>query len=126
MKTTIKTLAILLLVSTLSTVAVAAKALKADPVVIEVTLKGATIESALEKAKNVLLENKFITTNGIQKTSFNATRTTGSKADYYVADVTAAKDGDKVKLTITFVKVGTGLMSLKKTAEKVKQKLEEA
>lgn len=89
-------------------------------------LKGATIESALEKARNVLLENKFITTNGVQKTSFNATRTTGSKADYYVADVAAAKDGDKIKLTITFVKVGTGLMSLKKTAEKVKQKLEEA
>lgn len=42
------------------------------------------MDDALMAVKNVLLMKKFITTNGIQKPSFTATRTTGSKADYYV------------------------------------------
>ena len=36
------------------------------------------------------------------------------KADYYVADVTVAKAEGKIKLTFTFVKVGTGLLRLRK------------
>lgn len=96
-----------------------------DPIIVEVSSKSATIEEALATAKSVLLANKFISENGIQKNSLSATRTTGAKADYYVADVTGVKEGDKVKLTITFVKVGTGLMNLKKVAEKIKKEIEE-
>lgn len=55
-----------------------------DPVVIEVHTKFTSMDDALMAVKNVLLMKKFITTNGIQKPSFTATRTTGSKADYYV------------------------------------------
>ncbi len=85
-----------------------------EPVVIEVIRNQGTIEEALQAAKAVLLENKFVTTNGIQQSSFTATRTTGSKADYYVADVQASKTETGVKISITFVKVGTGLMNLKR------------
>ncbi len=125
MKKTIKNLTILLLITCFSLPAAFAKSAMGDPIVIEVISKQTTIEDALTAAKNVLLANKFIATNGIQNNTFNATRTTGSKADYYVADVTASKDGEKIKLSITFVKIGSGLMSLKKVAEKVKKALEE-
>ena len=75
-------------------------------------------------AKTALLAQKFITSNGIQQNSFTATRTTMSKADYYVADVTATKKDGKIKLTISFVKVGTGFLRLQKIADEVKAELE--
>lgn len=95
-----------------------------DPVVIEVNTKFTSVDDALMAAKNVLLVQKFIATNGIQKSTFTATRTTGSKADYYVADVTAILVGEKIKLSITFIKVGTGLLRLQKVADAVKAELE--
>lgn len=95
-----------------------------DPVVIEVITKHNSVEDALVAAKTALLAQKFITSNGIQQNSFTATRTTMSKADYYVADVTATKKDGKIKLTISFVKVGTGFLRLQKIADEVKAELE--
>lgn len=96
-----------------------------EPVVIEVISNKSAVGEALQSAKTVLMGSKFIAANGVQESSFTATRTTGAKADYYVADVSAAKENGKVKLTISFVKVGTGLLSLKKVAAEIKQKLED-
>lgn len=95
-----------------------------DPIVIEVVTKHKNIEDALQATKTILLGEKFITQE-VQKRNFTATRTTGSKADYFVADVVATDEGGNVKVTITFVKVGTGLLNLKKVAERVKIKLGE-
>ncbi len=95
-----------------------------DPIVIQVITKYQDIEESLQAAKSILLGEKFITQE-IQEKNFTATRTTGSKADYYVADVTASQTEGNVTVTVTFVKVGTGLLSLKKVAERVKEKLEE-
>lgn len=95
-----------------------------DPIVIEAVTKHKNIEEALQACKTILLGEKFITPE-VQKKGFTATRTTGSKADYFVADVVAADANGTVKITITFVKVGTGLLNLKKLAEKIKSKLEE-
>ena len=95
-----------------------------DPVVIEVVAKQKTIEEALTAVKMVLLQKKFISANGVQKNSLNATRTTMSKADYFVADANAVQRDGKITVTITFVKVGTGFLNLKKVAEEVKTELE--
>jgi hypothetical protein len=95
-----------------------------DPIVIEVTAKQKTIEEALTAVKMVLLQKKFISANGVQKNSLNAIRTTMSKADYFVADATATQSGGKITVAITFVKVGTGFLNLKKVAEEVKAELE--
>lgn len=95
-----------------------------DPVKIEVTTKHSSYEDALKAAKDALLKEKFIVTAGMQEKSFTATRTTNAKADYYVADVTAEKTGGKIELTISFVKIGTGLLKLQKVADAVKADLE--
>ncbi len=95
-----------------------------DPIVIEVVTKHKNIEDALQATKSILLGEKFISQE-IQKKGFTATRTTGAKADYFVADVTATEANGSVKITISFVKVGTGLLNLKKVADRVKEKLEE-
>ena len=95
-----------------------------DPIKIEVLTKYTSFEDALKAAKDVLLQQKFIAANGIQEKSFTATRTTNAKADYYVADVAAEMNGGKVKIIISFVKVGTGLLKLQKVAEAVKADLE--
>ena len=94
------------------------------PIVVEVNTKYTSMEEALMAAKNALLAQKFIAANGIQKSSFTSTRTTGSKADYYVADVTGTMVDGKVKLTISFVKIGTGFLKLQKVADAVKLELE--
>jgi len=95
-----------------------------DPIVIDVVTKHKTVEEALRTCKTILLGEKFITQE-MQQKSFTATRTTGSKADYFVADVAATAVNGSVKITITFVKVGTGFLNLKKVADRVKSKLEE-
>jgi len=95
-----------------------------DPIIVEVQTKHKNIEDALQATKTILLAEKFITQE-MQKKGFTATRTTGAKADYFVADVTAGEVNGQVKITISFVKVGTGLLNLKKVAERVKEKLEE-
>jgi hypothetical protein len=95
-----------------------------DPIIIEVITNETSIPDALLATKNELLKYKFIATNGMQLESFTATRTTGSHADYYVADVTAKKSNGKVIITITFVKIGTGLLQLQKIADKVKVDME--
>ncbi len=91
---------------------------------IEVVAKQKSIEEALTTVKTVLLQKKFISANGIQKNSLNAIRTTMSKADYFVADATATQSDGKITVSITFVKVGTGLLNLKKVAAEVKAELE--
>jgi hypothetical protein len=116
-----KILAIFLFVLTLTTPPVFAAS--KDPIVIEVLTAHKTVEDALQACKTILLTEKFIAQE-IQKKGFTATRTTGSKADYFVADVAAADVDGKIKITVTFVKVGTGLLNLKKVAERVKVKLE--
>ncbi|PWS33206.1 hypothetical protein [Pedobacter paludis] len=95
-----------------------------DPVVIEVATKHTSVGDALQAVKTALLKQKFIATDGVQKTGFTATRTTGAKADYYVADVTAKGENGKIKVTISFVKVGTGMLRLQKVAEAVKEDVE--
>jgi len=95
-----------------------------DPIVIEAFTTHKNVEEALLACKTILLTEKFISQE-IQKKGFTATRTTGSKADYFVADVVATDVNGKIKITVTFVKVGTGLLNLKKLAERVKVKLEE-
>ena len=95
-----------------------------DPIVIEVITKFTSIDDALIATKDILLSNKFVATGGIQKTTFTATRTTGSRSDYYVADVTASVVDGKVKITVSFVKFGSGLLKLKKVAGDVKEELE--
>lgn len=95
-----------------------------DPIVIEIITKHSSIDEAVIAAKTALLAQKFIASNGIQQNTFTATRTTMSKADYYVADVTATKSDGKIKLTISFVKVGTGFLRLQKIADAVKSELE--
>jgi len=96
----------------------------ADPVTIEVVTKHISISDALMAAKTALLKQKFILDGTMGEKTFTAKRTTGAKADYYVADVTASMDGGKTKLSISFVKVGTGLLKLKKVADAVKADLE--
>ena len=95
-----------------------------DPIVIELTTKHTSVEDALQAVKTALLKQKFIAANGEQKTGFTATRTTGAKADYYVADVTAKSENGKIKITISFVKVGTGMLKLQKVADAVKEDME--
>jgi hypothetical protein len=114
------TILFLLLFITTTHIFAAAK----DPIIVEVVTKHKNIEEALQATKTILLGEKFITQE-IQKKNFTATRTTGSKADYFVADVAATDVSGNVKITVTFVKVGTGLLNLKKVAERVKAKLGE-
>ncbi|HEY8958129.1 hypothetical protein [Chitinophaga sp.] len=115
---------LLLLVLLFLAFAVSGICMFGEPIIIEVKSNKATVSEALQAAKSVLLESKFVAANGIQESSFTATRTTGAKADYYVADVSATTENGKVKLTITFTKIGTGLLSLRKIAAEVKSKLE--
>lgn len=127
MKNHIKLIALSLLTILASLIAKHALASNSNfkgPIVIEVVAKQKTIEEALTAVKMVLLQKKFISANGIQKNSLNAIRTTMAKADYFVADATAAQADGKIKVTVTFVKVGTGFLNLKKVAEEVKAELE--
>lgn len=94
-----------------------------DPIKIENATKFTSFDEALKAAKDALLKEKFVATNGIQEKSFTATRTTNAKSDYYVADVSAEKMDGKIKLTISFVKVGTGFLKLQKVADAVKADL---
>ena len=95
-----------------------------DQIIIEVIAKDTTIEAALIAAKKALIKSKFIATTGMQNSSFIATRTTVSCSDYYVADVSATKAEGKVKLTISFIKIGSGLFRLQKMADEVNVELE--
>ena len=123
--TTTLTVLLLLTISAFSkTVMSASSKMGKDNIVIQFIAKDTSIEAALVSAKNALLKSKFIALDCIQRTSFTATRTTVSPADYYVADVTASKTEHKVNIIITFVRVGTGLLNLKKVAEEIKVALE--
>jgi|GEM_PF-2432489 len=112
-----------LLLLTITFITAFALAVK-DPIVIEVTTKHTSVEDALQAVKTALLKQKFIAANGEQKTGFTATRTTGAKADYYIADITAKSENGKIKITISFVKVGTGMLKLQKVADAVKEDME--
>lgn len=94
------------------------------PVIIEASTKYAKIDEALKATKAELLTNQFILKDGMQEKSFSALKTTGSQADYYVAEVEAELIEGKVKIKITFIKVGTGLLKLQKVADEIKAKLE--
>ena len=95
-----------------------------SPVILDVLTNYKTIKEALLATKMALMEQKFIATNGIQETSFTAKRTSGSHADYYIADVMASKLEDgTINVTITFMKIGSGMLKLSKVSRKVKAKL---
>ena len=95
-----------------------------SPVILDVLTNYKTIKEALIATKMALMQQKFIATNGIQETSFTAKRTSGSHADYYIADVMASKMEDgTINVTITFMKIGSGMLRLSKISDKVKQKL---
>lgn len=95
-----------------------------DPIVMEAMTKYTTVAEALTATKSVLLLQKFILQGEIGASSFTAKRTTGAEADYYIADVAASIVEGKAKVTITFVKVGTGLLKLQKVADEIKLELE--
>ena len=95
-----------------------------SPEVLEVITNYKTISEALLATKSALMKEQFIASNGIQETSFTAKRTTGSEADYYIADVMATKEqDDAIKITITFMKIGSGMLKLSKVSNNVKQYL---
>lgn len=95
-----------------------------EPVALEVTTKYTSVSEALQATKKALLMQSFIIEGTIQETSFTAKRTTNAQADYYVADVTATLKDGAVVITITFIKVGTGLLKLQKVADAIKTELE--
>ena len=97
---------------------------KNAPIVIEVMTKYGSIEEALTATKMILLRNKFVTEGNVGRTAFTSKRTTGSRADYYIADVSTTLINNQVKVEINFVKIGTGLLNLRGIAEKVKAELE--
>lgn len=94
-----------------------------DPIIVELTTNFKTVKEACLATKKILIEQKFIPNGPITDGAFTATRTTGAKQDYYTADVVAEQVGDKVKVTITLLKVGTGLLRLKKVAEELTEGL---
>lgn len=110
--------------TTTITISAGEKFLGKDPVVIVILMKEKDMVTALLTAKTALLRNKFVVTEGMQATGFTAKRTTGSHADYYVADVAAGTTDGKIKLTVTFIKFGTGLLKLQKIADAIKAELE--
>lgn len=112
-----------ILVSILTLVFFTTTALAKDPVVVEINTNYKTVKEALIAAKTALMKQKFVPSGGMGESGFTATRTTGSKSDYYTADVMADKDGDIIKLTITFIKSGSGLLKLSKVAEEIKAEL---
>lgn len=97
---------------------------KKGPVVIEVYTKHSSEKEVLQKVKTTLLMHKFIIDGSMGESSFTAKRTTGAEADYYVADVMVEKQESRFKTTISFIKIGTGLLKLQKVADKVKTELE--
>lgn len=95
-----------------------------DPIVMEAMTKYTVVSDALAAAKSALLNQKFIIQGDMGASSFTAKKTTGSQADYYIADVSATLIDGKAKVTINFVKVGTGMLKLQKVADDVKAELE--
>ena len=95
-----------------------------DPITIQSMTNFKQVGEALAEVKTILLKYKFINTDGIHENSFTAKRTTGSTADYYIADVTAALQEKSVKVTISFVKVGSGFLKLGEIADQVKADLQ--
>lgn len=94
---------------------------KQTEVVIETSFK--TAREATLAAKKALMNHKFIPNGGMTDNGFTATRTTGSKSDYYTADVMTEDKGGKMVVTITFIKSGTGLLKLQKVADEIKVEL---
>lgn len=90
------------------------------PVTVEIETQFKTIKEATMAAKTALMNQKFIPNGPIQEGQFTATRTTGSKADYYTADVVVEDRSGKIVVTITFIKSGTGLLKLQKVADQIK------
>lgn len=90
----------------------------------EAMTKYTVVSDALAAAKSALLTQKFIIQGDMGASSFTAKKTTGSQADYYIADVSATLIDGKAKVTINFVKVGTGMLKLQKVADDVKAELE--
>lgn len=112
-----------IILSVLAALFITTTAMAKDPVIVEITTNYKTVKEALVATKTSLLKRKFIPSGGMGESGFTATRTTGSKSDYYTADVMADLDGDHVKVTITFIKSGSGMLKLKNVAEEVKDEL---
>lgn len=112
-----------ILLSLLTFLFISTTAMAKDPVVVEINTNYKTLKEALIATKTALMKQKFIPSGGMGESGFVATRTTGSKSDYYTADVMAEQAGDRVKVTITFIKSGSGMLKLQKVADEVKQEL---
>jgi len=95
-----------------------------EPIALEVTTKYTNVQDALQATKKALLMQSFIVEGTVQETSFTAKRTTNAQADYYVAHVAATSKNGIAVVSITFIKVGTGLLKLQKVADAVKVELE--
>lgn len=93
------------------------------PVIVEIETNFKTVKEATQAAKTSLMKQKFVPTGGVTETGFQATRTTGSHADYYTADVSTEEKNGKIVVTITFIKSGTGMLKLQKVADEVKMEL---
>lgn len=91
---------------------------------IEVKTDYNTVTECLKAAKSVLLKEKFMILEGIQKTSFTSIRTTVSSADYYIADVLVKEINDSMLVTIDFENIGSGFLNLEKVADRVKRSLD--
>lgn len=92
------------------------------PLVVEIETNFKTVKEATMAAKTALMKQKFIP-SGTTESGFTATRTTGSKSDYYTADVMSEEKNGKIVLTITLIKSGTGLLKLQKVADELKMEL---
>ncbi len=113
----------LIFMSLLTFLLISTTAIAKDPIVVEIATNYKTLKEALMATKTALMKQKFIPSGGMGESGFTATRTTGSHADYYTADVMAEQADDKVKVTITFIKSGSGMLKLQKVADEVKQEL---
>lgn len=94
-----------------------------EPTVVEIETMFKTVKEATLATKKSLMSHKFIPNGAVTDNGFTATRTTGSKADYYTADVMTEDKGGKIVVTITFIKSGTGLLKLQKLGEEIKAEL---
>lgn len=97
---------------------------KKDPIVVQITTNHTTVKEALVATKIALMKQRFVPAGGIGESGFTATRTTGAKADYYTADVMAEQAEGGIKITVTFIKSGSGLLKLQKVADDLKEELE--
>ena len=88
---------------------------------LEITMGSLEKEKCFDIAKKALLKENFLLSDTM-KDSFTAKRTTNSDSDYYIALVSYTKNKESV-LTISFKRVGTGLLNFKKLSSRIEQNI---